>query len=55
MMYRINDVFGARFMVIVVAKVMDKIHDLTHCSALVKVTGNYSDMFFGHSAWYELH
>jgi len=24
----------------------------THCSGLFRVTGNYSDIFFGHSAWF---
>lgn len=29
-----------------------QIADKGHCSALIKVTGNYSDLFAGHSSWF---
>lgn len=34
------------------AEIMAHVHRTTHCSALFKVTGNYSDIFFGHSSWF---
>ena len=34
------------------AEFMARVHATTHCSGLVKVTGNYSDLFWGHSAWF---
>jgi len=29
-----------------------QLHKMGHCSAIIKVTGNFSDMFMGHSSWY---
>jgi hypothetical protein len=34
------------------AEVIKNFRSRNHCSGLVKITGNYSDIFFGHSAWF---
>lgn len=30
-----------------------ELRKMGHCSALVKVTGSYDDLFMGHSSWFE--
>lgn len=32
--------------------VMERVRATSHCSSLFKTTGNFSDIFFGHSAWF---
>jgi hypothetical protein len=32
--------------------VMRHVHKTTHCSGLIKTDGNFSDIWFGHSAWF---
>ena len=43
---------GWRWEELTSAEIMAHVHRTTHCSALFKVTGNYSDIFFGHSSWF---
>lgn len=43
---------GWRWEELSAAEIMAHVHRTTHCSALFKVTGNYSDIFFGHSSWF---
>lgn len=33
-------------------EVMDRVRKTTHCSGLVKVNGDFSDLWFGHSSWF---
>jgi hypothetical protein len=33
-------------------QLMARVRATTHCSSLIKVTGDFSDLFFGHSAWF---
>lgn len=34
------------------AEIMQHVHKTTHCSGLIKIDGNYTDIWFGHSAWF---
>ena len=31
---------------------MESVRERSHCSGLIKVTGNYSELFAGHSSWF---
>lgn len=33
-------------------ELVDRVRKTTHCSALVKVNGDFTDMWFGHAAWF---